>query len=210
MDRDPGGGGAGAGVGGRAVGGQPAHAELEGGADLAEGIEQGQGVAQRVGAGQALDRGRVDGVDGGEGLAALGGQRGAGGGPFGVTEDLARDRLALEALDHEPGAAQRIGVGVCVGGVEVGRRHDGGHGDAGPPGRIEEGSLEPRLRLSRRPAAAVHLQDQGAEAAARLEVERAGDPGGAARQPSQVAHGPAQGGTERRGQLVAAQAGGHR
>ena len=50
----------------RAVGGQPAHAQLERGPDLAEGVEEGQRIAQRVGRRQALDRRRVDGVDGGQ------------------------------------------------------------------------------------------------------------------------------------------------
>ena len=94
----------------RAVGGQPAHAELERGTDLAEGIEDGQGVAQRVGRRQALDRRRVDGVDGGQRAPGLTGQGAAGGGPFLVTQDLARYRLPLQALHHQPARPELVAL----------------------------------------------------------------------------------------------------
>ena len=45
---------------------QPAHAELERGTDLAQGIEEGKRVAQGIRRREAVDRGGVDGVDGGE------------------------------------------------------------------------------------------------------------------------------------------------
>ena len=168
----------------------------------------GQGVAQRVGRRQALDvagsmvwmaaRARPHCAVSAARAAAHSGSR----------RIFARDRLALEALDHEPGAAERVGV-VGVG-VPVGRGDHGGNRDAGAPGRVEQALFEARLGPARRAAAAVHLQDERAGGAvAGLEVERAGDPRGPAREPAQPVHRPAEARAERGGQLFGAQPGRH-
>ena len=110
------------GPGGGAVPRQPAHAELQSGAGLAERVEEGQRVAQRVGPGKPVDPVGVDGVDGGERAGALGGERTPGVRPLGVAQDLARDRLPLQPLDDHPVRAHV---------VPRPHRHHRGHRDAG-------------------------------------------------------------------------------
>ena len=99
---------------------QPARAELERRARLAQRVEEGQGVTQGVGGREPVDRPRVDGVDGGQRAAALRRQRAPGPGPLRVAQDLARDGLALQPLDHQP-----VGAQVVV----HAHGHDGGHRD---------------------------------------------------------------------------------
>ena len=53
---------------------------------------------------------RVDGVDGGQGRPAWAVRARPGPGPFGVAQDLARDGLALEALDHQPARAEVVAL----------------------------------------------------------------------------------------------------
>ena len=181
---------------GRAVRGQPAHAELEGGAHLAQRIEERQGVAQRVGRRQPGDGARVDRVDGGQRVAGLRGEGASGPGPLAVAQDLARDRLALQALHHQPAGAEVVALA---------ERDDARHRHAGRARRPQQRPLHAD------PAglgadATVHLQDERARGAAGpLELEGAGDPGGATREPAQPAHGPVQLAPERGRQLVGAQ-----
>ncbi len=66
-----------------------------------------------------------DGVDLGHGLAHVASEALAGRGPLVVTEQLAGDRLAGQALDHHPGAAERRSV---VHGHDLGYRHTVGSG----------------------------------------------------------------------------------
>ena len=122
---------------------------------------------------------------GGHRAPALRGQRPTSRGPLGVAQDLARDRLALEALDHQPGRAEAVARAVAVG-------HHRGHRDARRPRGVEQGALglhPPRLR---RAVTAVHLQDERSAALALDQVERAGDPGGATREAAQVVDDTAQ------------------
>ena len=193
VDGDPG-----AGLG--SVRGQPACPELERGTHLAQGIEQGQGIAQRVGPGQAVDAVGVDGMDGGQGAPALCGERAAGGRPLAVAQDLAGDGLAVEPLDHQPGRADV---------VVLAQGDDPGHRDAAGAGRLEQVALGPALALGRA-AAPLDLEDERPPAVGHLELERAGHPRGAPREPAQAVHAAAQATPERARQVVAASRVGHR
>ncbi len=191
-------------AGGRAVRLEPAHAELEGGTGLVEGIEEREGVAQRVVRREAGQDGAVDGVDAGQRVPALGGERGAGLGPLGVAQDFARDGLAVEALDDQPGRTEPVVLAVA-------QRDDRRDGDTSVVRRLEEGALEvDACALGRagvrRCFAAVPLQDQGEGAVPALagdgEVERAGDARRPAREAPQPGNTAAEARAEGGGQLV--------
>jgi len=77
-------------------------------------------------------------VDGGEDLAAAGGQLPAGPGQTLVTEDASGDRLAFD-VPHDDG------VGAEGGGV-VADKDDLGHRHSGPTGGEEKVALEPETR----------------------------------------------------------------
>ena len=167
---------------GRAVGGQPAHAELERRPDLAEPVEERERVA-RTGRGAAARRSASGSmrVDGGQGAAALGRERGAA-----TAHSSSRSILrgivspSRRSTTSQPGARSSA--------------------FAQPPRR-----RAPARRRLRRPSRAASVPDAAARAGvvprscwrmsgrgrvpACLEVERAGDPRGAAGEPAQVAHG---------------------
>ena len=170
------------------VRGQPARAELERGARLAQRIEQGQGIAERVGPGQAVDRppGRWRGWRPGAPAHCAVSAR-AGRGPLGVAQDLARDGLALEPLDHQPGRRRgrrprpwrrRAGTGTPA--------------RARPPraGHARSRTLPGWVPTS--PRSTWRMSGRGAPSPGDLEVERAGHPRGAPGEPAQVAHGAAE------------------
>ena len=168
--------------GGRGARRQPAHPELERGPHLAERIEEWQRVAERVGRRQPLDGGGVDAVDGGQRRPGLVGQGAAGGGPCVVPQDLARDRLPLQALHHQPAGAELVALAH---GDHAGHRHAGRRRGA------QQTVFHPDAPVRR--AAAVHLHDEGPHRTVRCaELEGAGDTRRAAGQPPQALHGAAE------------------
>ena len=185
-----------AGAARRPVGGQPAHAELEGRAHLAQRVEERQRVAQRVRRGEPGDGSRIDGVDGGQRTRHLAGEGAARLAPLVVAQDLARNRLPLQAVDHQPTRPHLVALAQ---GDHARHRHAGGSGGA------------QQVRLKTRPAtrgaaAAVHLQDERAQRTVGIaQVERAGHTRGTTRQALHPLHGAAEPAPERRCQLFRAQ-----
>ena len=128
--------------------------------------------------------------------AGLGGQGGAGGGPFVVTQDPAGDRLPLQALHHQPARPELIALADG---------DHGGHRHAGRRRSAQQGPLHPHAAQWRADAA-VHLQNERARGAVRgVELERAGDARGATGQAPQPAHRAAEPAPERGRHLVTAE-----
>jgi len=137
-----------------------------------------QGVARR----EPLDGGWVDAVDRGERHAALCRER-----PPGVlqgllTQDAPRDGLSCDALHHEPAASV----------VQRAAPDHRGHRDADRRGGAQERSLDLHRRREARGRAPIDLQDEGPALPVCLEVEGAGGPRRAAREPVHVDGRPAE------------------
>ena len=184
------------------VGLEPAHAELERRPGLAQRVEEGERVPKRVPGRQSLDRRRIDGVDGRQGPGALLRQRLARPGPFGVTQDLARDGLPLQALDHQPARAQPVVDAVAHG-------HHRGHGDTGVVGRPQQGRLGVGPAALGQPVTPVQLEDEAPDRAAPSpsppsspQIEGTGEARGPTGQRAQVLHRAAEPATERRRDVV--------
>ena len=175
--------------------GQPARAELERGAHLAQRIEQGQGIAQRVGPGQARRSSRARWRGWRPGRAPHCAARAARASAQAGRAGSCGDGLALQPLDHQPGRAdassssprrRRAGTGTpAVAAASSRARSVRTCARGGPPPR----SI---WRMSgRRPPS-----DSRSKA---LVIA-----GGATREPAQVAHLPPRRGAERGGQPSAA------
>ncbi len=165
---------------------QPAHAELERGADLAQRVEERAAgrPAGRPAAGRRSAPGSMVWMAA-SARAALRGQRAPGPGPLGVAQDLARDGLALQPLDHQP--------------VRARARRPRPWPRPRAPGRRRRAAASSSARsictfvpaVAPSPRSIWRISGRGL-ASGHLEVERARHPRGAAREPAQAPHGPAE------------------